>query len=53
MVTCRDMARIGQLMLNKGMWLDKSGKPFQMAAEKHIEAMMKPAYPGALTVVNR
>ena len=48
MVTCREMARIGQLMLNKGKWLDKTGAPFQMAAEKHIDAMMKPAYPGVI-----
>ena len=41
MVSCRDVARVGQLMLNKGKWLDKSGAAFQMASEKHIEAMVK------------
>ena len=48
MVTCREMARVGQLMVNKGKWLDENDKPVQLAAEKHIDAMMKPAYPGVI-----
>ena len=35
-------------MVNKGKWLDAGGQPFQMASEKHIEALSKPAYPGVI-----
>ena len=48
MVTCREMARFGQLMLNKGKWLDAQGQPFQMAAPAFIKEMMSPAFPGVL-----
>jgi CubicO group peptidase (beta-lactamase class C family) len=48
MVTCREMARFGQLMLNKGKWLDAAGQPYQMASPTFIQEMMSPAFPGVV-----
>ena len=31
MVTCREIARVGQLINNKGKWVDAAGRPFQLA----------------------
>ena len=48
MVTCREMARFGQLMANKGKWLDQNMEPFQLVQEKFMEEMVQPAYPGVI-----
>lgn len=50
MVTCREMARFGQLIVNRGKWLDKSGQPYQLADPKHIEALTQPACACLLSV---
>lgn len=46
MVTCRDVARVGQLILNRGEWLDATNKPYQMARADFLDQMLQPAYPG-------
>jgi CubicO group peptidase (beta-lactamase class C family) len=48
MVSCREIARVGQLINNKGVWLDAAGKPFQLASADYVEQMVKPAYPGLI-----
>lgn len=45
--SCRDLARIGQLIINKGKWIDANGELFQLIDEKYIEEMTSPAYPSA------
>jgi CubicO group peptidase (beta-lactamase class C family) len=48
MVSCREIARVGQLIVNKGTWVDAQGKPYQLADADYMEQMIKPAYPGQL-----
>jgi len=56
--TCRDLARLGQLLLNKGKWT-VDGKDVQLISEKYFEQMTAPAFPAAnygqgfLTWLNR
>lgn len=38
----RDWARIGQLLLNKGAWLDSDGTPKQLVTEEYVSAMTEP-----------
>lgn len=44
--TCRDLARIGQLILNKGKW-PVNGELTELMSEKYVEEMTSPAYPSA------
>ena len=46
-MTCRDIARIGQLILNKGRWNSGSagGKPVQLISEEWASAMSAPSMP--------
>jgi CubicO group peptidase (beta-lactamase class C family) len=39
---CRDMARVGQLLLNQGVWLDANGESFQLANHGFVQEMFKP-----------
>ena len=48
MMSCRDIARVGQVLLNKGMWLDADNKPYQLADPGHLEQMLQPAFPGVV-----
>ena len=48
MVSCRDMARVGQLILNRGAWLDADGKPYQMGKPEYFDQILEPAYPGVI-----
>ena len=34
MMTCRDHLRVGQLLINKGIWLDGENNPYQMLTEE-------------------
>ena len=53
------MARAGQLMLNKGKWLDKNDKAVQLISEKMVVNISEPSFPnvdssyGLLTWLNR
>ena len=46
MITCRDMLRVGQLMLNKGKWR-KDSEPFQLVNESYVSQLAWPSYPNA------
>ena len=48
MVSCRDMARVAQLVLNKGLWRDAAGKPYRMASARFFEEMLQPVFPGTI-----
>lgn len=46
LITCRDMARLGQLMLNRGRWLlAGTDEPFQLIAEEYMDMMTSPSFP--------
>ena len=49
MSTCSDLLRLGQLLLNKGKWLDRGGAPYQLMPEAYVEAMTSPAHDFAPT----
>jgi hypothetical protein len=36
------MARVGQLLLNQGVWLDANGESFQLANHGFVQEMFKP-----------
>ena len=46
-MTCPDIARIGQLLLNKGRWrsAEPNGAPVQLVTEEWAEAMSTPSMP--------
>jgi len=48
MVSCRDVARVGQLVLNRGTWLDEAGSPYQLGQPAFYDAMLEPAFPGII-----
>lgn len=48
MMSCRDIARVGQVFLNKGMWLDANSKPYQMSDPTYLAQMVEPAFPGVV-----
>jgi CubicO group peptidase (beta-lactamase class C family) len=48
MVSCREGARVGQLIVNGGKWLDEQGKEYQMASKKYLEQLLEPAVPGVI-----
>lgn len=45
MMSCREMARVGTLVVNKGMWRDDAGNPTRLISKKYMEAMSSPAFP--------
>ena len=58
MSTCSDLLRLGQLVLNQGSWLDRSGAPYQLLPEAYVKTMTSPAHDfaptyGYLTWLNR
>lgn len=48
MMSCRDAARVGQLVVNEGVWLDNDGKPYQMADRGYMRQVLEPAVPGKI-----
>jgi CubicO group peptidase (beta-lactamase class C family) len=48
MVSCRDVARVGQLVLNGGQWIDVDGAPYQLGSAEYYKQMLEPAYPGRI-----
>ena len=48
MVSCREAARVGQLIVNGGKWLDGEGKEYQMASESFLKQLLVPSYPGVI-----
>jgi hypothetical protein len=48
MVSCREIARVGQLVVNEGVWLDGAGEPYQLADRAHVRQILEPAYPGTV-----
>eukprot|EP01048_Picozoa_sp_COSAG05_P026878 COSAG05_NODE_7559_length_797_cov_0.702006_2_plen_139_part_00 len=47
-VSCVQMLRFGQLMVNRGLWLDAAGKPYQLISSQYIEQMLTPQHPTAI-----
>lgn len=48
MISCRDMARVSQLILNRGKWRDGAGEGYQLGSAKVMEQLLQPAFPGAV-----
>jgi CubicO group peptidase (beta-lactamase class C family) len=48
-MTCRQIARCGQLMLNKGNWIDKDNNEFVLVDPVFIAESKKPSFPNAFT----
>ena len=47
MATCRDAARFGQLIVNRGRWLAKDGSVRVLVEPEFIAEMTRPAFPRA------
>jgi len=47
MMSCGQIARVGQLLVNKGEWLDADDKPFQLIPESYVKQQMAPSFPEA------
>jgi CubicO group peptidase (beta-lactamase class C family) len=58
-MTCRDIGRVGQLLLNKGRWLDEANQTKVLYSKDYAEQMVRPSFPsfgttyGFLTWLNR
>ena len=48
MVSCRDMARVAQLVLNKGIWKDGNDRPYRLANANFFKEMLQPVFPGTI-----
>lgn len=48
MMSCREIAKVGQLILNRGKWLDENNAPYQAADPKYLEQMFQPVFPGVV-----
>ena len=47
MASCEDIARVGQLLLNRGRWRRAgSEEPLQLMDENFVGELMRPAAPG-------
>ena len=59
MVTCRQLLRLGQLIANRGAWVDADGAETQFIDRDYMTQMTEPSYPkafisyGFLTWLNR
>ena len=59
MVTCRQLLRLGQLIANRGAWVDAAGAETQFIDRAYMTQMTEPSYPkafisyGFLTWLNR
>ena len=47
MATCRDAARFGQLLLNRGEWLDADGTSTRLVREDFVKRVVNPSFPRA------
>ena len=47
MATCRDAARFGQLLINRGAWLEADGTPTRLVREDFVERVVNPSFPRA------
>ena len=45
-LACRDFARVGQLLLNKGAWLDRDLDTFQLLSQTYVKEMFTVQFPG-------
>ena len=43
--TCRDAARIGQIVANDGWWTDAAGKPFRFYDQAFADQFVAPSFP--------
>lgn len=48
MTTCRSLLRLGQLLLNGGVWPDAGGKPVPLVDREYARQSMRPSFPGFL-----
>lgn len=44
MMTCRDHLRVGQLLLNNGMWKNATGQPARLVSEPYVQTMVHPTF---------
>lgn len=58
LVSCRDTARLSQLIVNKGLWVGEDGQTIRLISEDYIAEMVTPQFPvrgftyGLLTWLN-
>lgn len=45
MVTCRQVARLGQLIVNKGLWPTRGGMVERLLTEEYVRELLTPQYP--------
>ena len=43
--TCRDAARLGQLVASGGLWADDQGKPYRLMTEEYSKGFWTPQFP--------
>ena len=45
LMTCRDLARVGTLLVQGGRWADASGKEYQLLSEDYVRQQLTPSFP--------
>lgn len=45
MMTCRQILRVGQLILNEGKWPTESGELYDLLTRKYVQGWTSPAFP--------
>lgn len=45
LMTCRDLARVGTLLVNGGRWNDEAGKEYPLLSEDYVRQQLSPSYP--------
>lgn len=45
MMSCRDVARVGTLIVNKGMWRAANGSGIQLVSQDYMRQMTSPSFP--------
>ena len=53
LMTCRDLARVGSLLVQGGKWADASGKEFQLLSKDYVRQQLSPSYPDVNAVRRR
>jgi CubicO group peptidase (beta-lactamase class C family) len=45
LMTCRDLARVGTLLVQRGSWEDARGEPYQLLSEDYVKQQLTPSFP--------
>lgn len=45
LMTCRDLARVGTLLVNGGEWAAEDGSSFQLLSKDYVRQQLTPSYP--------